>query len=139
MEFPNAFIGRKTPPSAKDLAAKLGPSANVWKELVAWLTSLGLASKQWHSISPKYGWSLIAMLKDRRIVYLSPCDGCFRASFVLSDKAVAAARAGDLPKDILKEIAQSKRYAEGTGVRLLARSTDDLSAIRKLVEIKMQN
>ncbi len=139
MEFPNAFIGKKTPPTSKDVVSKLGPSAPAWKELIHWLGDQGIACSEWKSISPKYGWSLRPALKARTILYLGPCDGCFRASFVLGDKAVAAARASDLPKSVLKEIAEARRYAEGTGVRLMIHKPEDVPAIRKLVEIKLKN
>ena len=137
--LPNAFIGKKTRPTAKDLAAKLDASLAHWKELTDWLDTKGIACTEWHSVSPKYGWALLAVLKKRRIVYLGPCDGCFRASFVLSDKAVAAALAGDLPTSVIKRISESRRYAEGTGVQLMIHKPADLSAIQKLVEIKLQN
>ena len=139
MDFPNAFIGRKTQPTAKDLAATLGDSQDAWKELIGWLTAKGISAKEWHSISPKYGWALRPKLKSRNILYMGPCDGCFRVSLVLGDRAVAAARASDLPKAVLKEIAGAKRYAEGTGIRLLVNSADDLAPIRTLVEIKLEN
>jgi hypothetical protein len=139
VDFPNAFIGRKTQPSAKDLAAALGGSLDAWKELIRWLTGKGISTKEWHSISPKYGWALRPKLKSRTILYMSPCSGCFRVSFILGDRAVAAARASDLPKAVLQEIAGARRYAEGTGVRLLVKSAEDLASIRTLVDIKLQN
>ena len=55
------------------------------------------------------------------------------------DRAVAAARASDLPKAVLKEIAEATRYAEGTGIRFLVRATKDLAPIKKLVGIKLAN
>ncbi len=67
--------------------------------------------KKWHSVSPKYGWALRPRLKSRNILYMGPCVGGFRVSFVLGDRAVEAP-ASDLPKSILQEIAGSKRYAE---------------------------
>ncbi len=139
MDFPNAFIGRKTQPSAKDLAATLGDSLAAWKDLTVWLTGKGISTKEWHSISPKYGWALRPKLKSRNILYMAPCAGCFRVSLVLGDRAVAAARASDLPKAVLKEIAGARRYAEGTGVRLLVKTAEDLPPVRTLVEIKLQN
>jgi hypothetical protein len=78
-------------------------------------------------------------LKNRNILYMGPCQGCFRVSFVFGDRAVAAARASGLPKDVLKEIAAARRYAEGTGVRALVNTTEDLDSICKLVEINLQN
>ena len=139
MDIPNAFIGRKTPPSETELAYCLGPALPIWNNLLAWLESRGIASGEWRSVSPKYGWGLRPALGKRTIVYLGPCKGCFRVSLVLGDKAIAAAQASDLPKTLLKEIATAKRYAEGTGVRLLVDSTVDLVPVRKLVEIKLAN
>ena len=139
VDFPNAFIGRKTQPSANDLAATLGDSLQAWKELTAWLTAKGISCKEWHSISPKYGWALRPKLKSRTILYMGPCASCFRVSLVLGDRAVAAARTSDLPKTLLKEIAGARRYAEGTGIRLLVKTAEDLEPARTLVEIKLQH
>jgi len=139
VDFPNAFIGRNTQPSAKDLAATLGDSQEAWKELTVWLTGKGISCKEWHSISPKYGWALRPKLKSRNILYMSPCASCFRVSLVLGDRAVAATRTSDLPKAVLKEIAEARHYAEGTGVRLLVKKGEDLAPVRTLVEIKLQN
>ena len=94
---------------------------------------------EWNCLKPKYGWNLIAKAKKRRIVYLGPCNGCFRVSFVLGDKAMAAARAGDFSKPIVKILDEAPRYAEGTGVRLLVKNAKDLAAIRELTKIKLAN
>ncbi|MGB8032188.1 MAG: DUF3788 family protein [Terracidiphilus sp.] len=140
MDFSNAFIGKLTPPSEKDLANKLGPALAAWTELIAWLHEKGIASGDWKSVSPKkYGWALRPWLKRRTILYLGPCDGCFRVSFVLGDKAVIAARTSGLPSGLLKEISEARRYAEGTDVRLTIRKPLDLAPVRKLVEIKLAN
>ncbi len=70
---------------------------------------------------------------------MGPCANCFRVSLVLGDRGVAAARASDLPKAVLKEIDEARRYAEGTGIRLLIKKAEDLTPVRTLVEIKLQN
>jgi hypothetical protein len=138
MDLPNAFIGQVTPPSERDVAAKLGPALTTWKELITWLNENGITSGEWKSVSPKkYGWGLRPALKKRTILYLGPCEGCFRVSFIVGDKAVEAARNGGLPKILLKEISEAKRYAEGTGVRLMIRKREDLVVVRKLVAIKL--
>ena len=140
MDLPNAFIGKITPPTDREVTAKLGPTSTAWIELIAWLAGQGIDCGEWKSVSPtKYGWALRPALKKRTILYLGPCENCFRVSFVLGDKAVAAARASDLPKSLLKEISATKRYAEGTGVRLMIRKPEDLASVRKLVEIKLAN
>jgi hypothetical protein len=140
MDLPNAFIGEISPPTDKEVAAKLGPASTTWKELIAWLAGKGIACGEWKSVSPtKYGWALRPSIKNRTILYLGPCEDCFRVSFVLGDKAATAARTSGLPKGLLKEISEAKRYAEGTGVRLIVRKSDDLASVRKLVAIKLAN
>ncbi|MGA2752909.1 MAG: DUF3788 family protein [Terracidiphilus sp.] len=140
MDLPNAFIGKIAPPSERDVAAKLGPASATWKELITWLNEKGIARGEWKSVSPKkYGWVLRPAVKKRTILYLGPCDGCFRVSFALGDKAVAAARTSGLPKSLLKEISEARRYAEGTAVRLMIGKPEDLASVRKLVDIKLAN
>jgi hypothetical protein len=139
METPNAFIGKTTLPTAKEITTVLGASAALWKQLVDWLAEQGVVEQEWKSSSPKYGWSLLLKLKKRTIVYLSPCAGCFRASFVLGDRAVAAARQSDLAKSTLKLLDEAPYYAEGTGLRLMVKNPKDLAAIRKLALIKLAN
>ena len=60
-------------------------------------------------------------------------------AFVLGDKAVAAARATNLPRSVLTGLAEATRYAEGTGLRLFVHKSEDLAAIKKLVAIKLAN
>lgn len=139
MENPNAFIGRKTCPTGSDVAVALGKSARVWNELLAWLKDQGVECAEWKSVSPKYGWSLRPAVKKRIILHLSPCAGSFRVAFVLGDRAVVAAKASDLPAALREEIAEAKRYAEGTPVRFTIRELRDLAPVRRLVAIKMAN
>jgi hypothetical protein len=135
----NAFIGKTAAPTEKDLTAALGSTAALWKQLVAWLAEQGAGESEWNSSGAKYGWALRLKVKKRNIVYLGPCEGCFRAAFVLGEKAVAAARKSDLSKNTLKIIDEAPRYAEGTGLRLMVKAEKDLAAIKKMALIKMAN
>jgi uncharacterized protein DUF3788 len=140
VDIPNAFIGKVEQPTPKETAAALGSAAQAWEQLVSWLAEEhGVTGQEWKSISPKYGWSLRLKLKKRTIVHISPCDGCFRVAFILGDRAVKSAKESDLPKNVLKMIADAPRYAEGTGIRLLVRSEKDLTPIHKLAVIKLAN
>jgi hypothetical protein len=134
----NAFIGKKLPPTYAELTKALGKSKTLWTQLISTLTPK-VPTTEWNSYSPKAGWALKLKSKDRTILYLSPCDGCFRASFVLGSKAVQSAKESDLPKSILKLISESKTYAEGTGIRLDVKTAKDILVILKLAEIKLNN
>lgn len=137
---PNAFVGRKLKPSDAALASALGASLALWNKLVSELKrELKIDTAEWHTASAKWGWSLRLQLKRRNIVYLGPRQACFLAAFALGDKAVAAARNGDLPADVLKTIAGSKHYAEGTAVRIEVRTGDDVEVVKKLAKIKIAN
>jgi hypothetical protein len=140
MDIPNAFIGKPDRPTVDEVYAALGSSANVWKQLVDELAQEhDVNLQEWKSISPKYGWSLRLKLKKRTIVHLSPCNGCFRVLFILGDRAVKAARQGNLSKSVVQMIEDAPRYTEGTGVRLMVNGAKDLDPIRKLVAIKLAN
>jgi len=124
MDAPNAFIGKTTMPTAAELSSVLGATALIWAELIDSLAKEQGLDQEWNSFKPKYGWTLLLKLKKRRIVYLGPCVGCFRASFILGDKAVAAARASNLPKRVLLLLDEAPRYPEGTGLRLLVKTAN---------------
>lgn len=137
---PNAFAGHPKRPTSKELASALGRANGLWQELVADLKrDLKLDGEGWNTYSVKAGWSLRLQLKKRNIVYLGPRDGCFLASFVLGDKAVAAARKSKLPTSILKIIDEAKRYAEGTAVRVEVHKAADASVVKTLAKIKIEH
>ena len=136
----NAFIGRSDPPGDGDLAAALGMAKPLWDALIADLArEHGIAPEAWNSYSPKAGWTLPLRLGKRRIVYLSPGRGEFLASFALGDKAVAAAAKSRLPKKTLQLIAEARRYAEGTAVRIAVRNAGDVATVKALAAIKIQS
>ena len=95
--------------------------------------------EEWAFAGAKFGWSLRLRRGKCVIVYLTPCTEHFLASFVLGEKACAAARAEGLPQVILKLIAGAPKYAEGRGVRIQARTAKEANDIRKLVAIKLAN
>jgi len=136
----NAFAGQAKKPTEPALAAVLGRSHDLWRDLVDDLKhELKLDAAEWHSSSIKLGWSLRLQLKKRNIVYLGPREGYFLAAFVLGDKAVAAARKSELPPNVLKIINGAKRYAEGTAVRIEVRSAEDANVVKTLAKIKTEN
>ena len=140
MDVPNAFIGNTHQPTPAEISAALGPITPIWNDLINWFTQeLGVTNQEWKSSSPKYGWTLILSFKKRRIVYLAPCAGCFRASFIIGDRAVAEAREAGLPKTMLKLLDEAPHYPEGTGLRVVVKATKDLPSVRKFAQIKLAN
>ncbi|HTS04789.1 MAG TPA: DUF3788 family protein [Candidatus Eisenbacteria bacterium] len=136
----NAFAGQKKSPTGKALASVLDQTLPLWNQLIADLkTERNIDTAEWHTGSVKLGWSMRLQLNQRNIVYLGPRQGWFVAAFVLGDKAVAAARNSALPAEVIKNINNSKRYAEGTAVRIDMKNPQDLQTVKILAKIKIEN
>lgn len=141
MEYTNAFLGKASQPSDAEVAAALGATVELWNGLIHWMADKeGVSQQEWKGIVvKKYGWSLRLKKKSRNIIYLSPGDHCFMASFVLSDKALEEAKHAHLPQTVQDVLDHAPHYPEGNGVRLLVRRAADLAPIRKIAAIKIAN
>jgi hypothetical protein len=95
--LPNAFAAHAKRPTESELSSVLGGAKVLWNKLAAELKrDLKLDDEEWKSSSVKAGWLLVT--------------GFFLASFVLGDKAIAAARKSKLPKRVLRIRDEAKRY-----------------------------
>jgi len=136
---PNAFAGSRTAPTESELAAALGPAKKLWDKVVGNLTRDLELRPEWGSSSVKAGWSLRLKLKDSIIAYVIPNRGSFQVALVLGDKAVKAAKQCALPADVHKVIGESRRYAEGTGIRIPVHGEREIEAVAQLARIKLEN
>jgi hypothetical protein len=136
----SAFDDKSRVPQDGDLAATLGSTFVFWNELKRLIASrFTPLSLEWGFASEKTGWGLRLKREKRTILYMTPCQGYFLASFALGEKAVKSAHESDLPVSVLGVIDSAKKYAEGRGVRLEVRSAEDVRNVEKLAVIKMAN
>ena len=136
----SVFDDKSKPPRDDDLAATLGNTFVFWNELKRLIASrFAPLSIEWGFSSKKTGWGLRLKQEKRTILYMTPCEGYFMASFALGERAVKAAHESDLPVSVLEVIDNAKKYAEGRGVRLEVRSAEDVRNVGKLAIIKMAN
>jgi hypothetical protein len=136
----NAFIDKAKKPTEEELTAALGPAKAVWDRFIAGLAEEnGVDVQERSSYSRKAGWSLRLKRKKRTIVWLAPCQGCFRVAFILGDKAMKAARECQLPKRVVKILEEAPKYPEGTGVRIHVNGFRDIPVLKKLAAIKLAN
>ncbi|MCC6551688.1 MAG: DUF3788 family protein [Polyangiaceae bacterium] len=134
----SALDDPNTAPTEESIAKVLGKAGSVWASLKDELCrEFAPLDEVWAFAGAKLGWSLRLKRGNRMIVYLTPCNGHFLASFALGEKACAAARAEGLPDPILRLIAEAPKYAEGRGVRIPVRTAKEASSIGKLVAIKL--
>jgi hypothetical protein len=136
----SAFTDKSKQPQDKDLALKLGSTFRFWNEMKSVISSrFAPMTIEWGFTSKNTGWGLRLKTDKRTVMYMTPCEGYFLASFALGEKAVKAAYDSDMPASILGVIDNAKKYAEGRGVRLEVRTAEDIRNIEKLAVIKMAN
>ena len=136
--MPNAFVGKSQAPTGDELEATLGASAGLWRSLLQEIGSVaGPVTQEWKCYSRKAGWTLKLVKGKRTLLYASPGERRFAVTVVLGDVALAAARAMNLPADIVREIDTARRYPEGTPVGVEVRDHGDIRAIVALVQGKL--
>lgn len=141
MPEPGAFVEKDRRPDAKRIAASLGKTANaLWRQTREAIAAVhGPIAEEWVFGGKAYGWSLRLKRKTRAVVYLTPCEGYFRASFAVGEKAAQAAHDAPLSAAVLALIDGAPRFAEGRAVRVEVRRASDVKTVASIAAIKMAN
>jgi hypothetical protein len=136
----SAFDDKTRPPQEDELATVLGKKLGLWNDLQSRITTrFAPLSIAWGYASKSTGWGLRLKQEKRTVLYMTPCQGYFLASFALGEKAVKAAHASKLSAEVLDVIDNAPRYAEGRGVRFEVRSAKDVRDVEQVAIIKMAN
>jgi hypothetical protein len=134
------FDDKNSPPTEDALRTALGKSYQSWcrlRDLIE--TQYAPIVVEWGYSGKSTGWGLRLKAAKRAVLYMTPCQGYFLASFALGEKAVTAAHAAGLASAILDIIDKAPKYAEGRGVRIEVRTLREIDNIAKLAVIKMAN
>jgi len=136
----SVFGEKSKPPDDRRLSEALGETFALWTEIRSSVSAeIGGLVTEWKYYGPKSGWIMKSLNKKRNLFFLTPCDGFFRLGFVFGDKAVAAIERSGLPKAMIDEVKNAKRYVEGRGLRVEVRMPADVAAVKTLVAIKIAN
>jgi hypothetical protein len=134
----SAFPEKSHPPEPAELDTVLGPSSEIWNQLIAHMAATyPPITELWNCAGAKSGWSLRLKRKDRILLYLIPQAGQFLLGVVLGEKAAKAAHSAGLSKPVLALIDGAPRYAEGRGIRLPIAHRGDLATAQALAALKM--
>jgi hypothetical protein len=122
------------------LRKMLGKSMDLWNELRSHLAETHPPiCEEWKFYGVKYGWNMKMLHGKRNLFFFVPREGGFMAGFTFGEKAVAEIERSGLPDRLKKELRESRKYAEGRGLRVEVRSRADAEAVKKLVAIKIRN
>lgn len=110
----NAFIDKLTKPDDQALVRALGKTYPLWAEIEEHVATVhGESTEEWKYYGPKSGWTLKTLRKKRNLFFFTPHQGYFRIAFVFGDRTVAEILKSDLPKAVIEEVKNAKKYAEG--------------------------
>jgi len=136
----SAFGDKSKIPSEKEVAKVLGAKSKLWDSIRNHIeVKYGSTTPEWKFYSPKYGWSMKLLLKKRNLFFFGPREGFFLIAFIFGEKAVTAIQQSNLPNEIIEEIVNAKKYAEGRGLHIEVKKKKDVENIIKLLEIKINN
>jgi hypothetical protein len=136
----NVFIDKLAKPDDQALVRALGKTYPLWAEIEKHIaTTLGKSVEEWKYYGLKSGWTMKTLYKKRNLFFFTACKGYFRIAFVFGDRAVAEIITSDLPKAMIEEITNAKKYAEGKGLRVDVKTRRDVESVKKLIAIKVTN
>jgi len=136
----NVFIDKLAKPNDQALVRALGKTYPLWAEIEKHIaTTLGESIEEWKYYGMKSGWTVKTLYKKRNLFFFTACKGYFRIAFVFGDRAVAEIVTSDLPKAMIEEITNAKKYAEGRGIRIDVKTRRDVESVKKLIAFKVMN
>ena len=136
----NIFTDKSYQPTEKDLSEKLGTTYKFWEEIKNSLDDeYGELVEEWKYYGQKYGWSLKLFYKKRNLFFFTVYEKYFQIGFIFGDKAVSAIEKSGLPKSVIEELKNAKKYVEGRGLRIEVKKQSDVKNIIKLVGFKINN
>ena len=136
----NVFIDKLPKPDDQALFRALGKTYPLWAEIENHVaTAHGRSTQEWKYYGPKSGWSLKTLLRKRNLSFFTPYQGYFRIAFVFGDRAVAEILTSDLPKALIEEVENAKKYAEVGGLRVEVKTRRDVESVKEIITIKVMN
>ena len=118
--------------------AVLGESWSLWQSIRDFLdTEYEVVTPEWKHYRGKSGWQLKMFYKKRNLFFLTPLSDSFRMVFVFGDRAVEQVSQSGLPQNIIDELVNARKYAEGRGLQIQVNSQADVEIVKTLIHIKI--
>ncbi|MFC2083586.1 DUF3788 family protein [Bacteroidota bacterium] len=134
------FDDKNKKPNDKLIAKKIGTNFKYWNDIKKHIKDhYGSTTEDWKIYSKNYGWQLKTLLKKRNLFFFTPFESYFRLVFVFGDKAVKEIENSEISDNLIKEILNAKKYAEGRGLSIEVKDSKYISDIKRLIEIKINN
>lgn len=134
------FAERMREPAGELLQAFLGDALNYWNEIVGFVEcNYGPVTTEWKYYGKRSGWIQKLLLKKRNLLFFTPYMNYFSISMIFGDKAVCEIEKSNLPRHIVSDLVNARKYAEGRGIRIYVRDRENLNVIKDLLKIKISS
>jgi hypothetical protein len=134
------LLDKSISPGDQLLKDTLGTSFKLWEEIKKGIIGLySPVTEEWKYYGAKSGWTMKLLYKKRNLFFFIPSEKYFTLGFVFGDKAVKEVEKSSLPKPMIEELLNAKKYAEGRGLRVVIKKKGDLKDVFELVRIKIEN
>lgn len=133
------FSDKAKQPGEHELSEALGNAKLLWDQLKVYANeNYANLTEDWKHYGKNSGWTMKLLMKKRNLFFLYPGLGQFVVVFIFGDKAVQAIENSALPPDIIETLKASPKYAEGRGLRVTVKTSQDLESAKKLLDIKIE-
>jgi uncharacterized protein DUF3788 len=116
------------------MAAVLGDAYPGFQALVS---RRGETTAEWRRYSKKSPWVLKVSQGKRTLFYARPDSGKLKVTVLLGGRAVEAALAGQVRKQLHASIREARVFPEGRPVSVWIKRPADLAKVEELVSVKL--
>jgi hypothetical protein len=121
-------------PNEEALRVALKDTQVLWDKIL----DISGGKGEWKFYGKAAGWTFQVKKGKRTLFYMMPKDGWFQMTFVYGERAVEAAQAYELPKNVLDDLLQAKAYVEGRSVAIEITSNKDIDVVEKMLQLKTE-
>lgn len=131
--FERTFKDRARHPTDEDLASYCGQYAKPLLNLIHQFSD----DSEWKLYSKKAGWTKKYIFKKKSLCFIQPSEKKIECIFNLnSNDEKTIQESSHFPKEIIAEIKQLKKYAEGKSYRFIIEDDFRFELAKKLLQLK---
>lgn len=136
--YENILLDKSITPGDELLKEKLGDIFSVVEDIRKHIKdNHGDYILEWKFYGKKLGWTLKTLIKKRNLFFMVIGESGFMITFVFGDKAVAKIQESDVNPDLIDELLNARKYAEGRGLSMIVQDEKYLEDIKMLIDIKL--
>lgn len=133
------FDQRECSPKPAEILAAVGPTVDLWNELIRWMReSLSAEKDLKYMYGKKYGWAFRFQRRSALLCALYPTLNGFTAQVILNRTALDEASLLKLDKNAKQAIEQAHLYAEGKWLFIPVTSKHDVDDVKRLLKLKVE-